>query len=335
MATNMVMEDNSRQSVICTHPAAPSSGQPCRLGSRTGVALTTEAGTASPTGNPSGYTTVDFGYRQWKLSVKGVNDSGNSAVADGDELYYVDADVNDGSGFLSKKNSGYFFGYARAAVNSAATATILVDHVMSPGSGTLGTGTVGTTQLQDLGVATGDIADAAITSAKLTTTMATGFIPLPLAQARLIAANDIAAKNAADGGLVSLDTDPTFKRVNGATDKQLRIAWAATSVIPITWAFPYPPDLDDAATMVVHLLCGMSGAADTPVIAVSFWEGVGDTNAGGNTAALAAAVADKTVIIAAADVAAYPKAGSIDLVPAAHGTDAIYLYAAWITYTRK
>jgi hypothetical protein len=56
-------------------------------------------------------------------------------------------------------------------------------------------------------------------------------------RARIIASNDIAAKGTPDGGTVSLDTDPTFKRVNAATDKQLRIAWAATSVIPIHMGF--------------------------------------------------------------------------------------------------
>lgn len=174
-----------------------------------------------------------------------------------------------------------------------------------------------------------------LTAAGLPTNLGTGTIQLPLTAFRLIASSDIAAKNAADGGLVSLDTDPTLKRVNGATDKQLRIAWAAASVVPITVQFAYPPDLDDTADVVVHLLCGMAGATDTPVIGVAYFEGVGDTNAGGDTAALAAAVADKTVTVLATDIGASPKAAIIELIPAAHGTDALYLYAAWITYTRK
>jgi hypothetical protein len=35
-----------------------------------------------------------------KVPVKGANEAGNIAVSDGDRLYYVDADVNDGTGFL-------------------------------------------------------------------------------------------------------------------------------------------------------------------------------------------------------------------------------------------
>lgn len=327
MATNMTRDDIYRIPVVCSDPATPASGDPVRYGLLTGVALVAE----SAGGNATGETTVDFGPREWNLSVKAVNDSGNSAVAKGDAIFYVDADTPK----LSKKSSGYFFGIASEAITSGSTATIKVMHIPSPGAGTLGSGTVGATNLATDSVTTVKIADAQVTAAKLTTTMATGFINLPLTGWRLTAANDIAAKNAADGGLISLDTDPTLKRVNAATDKQLRIAWAATSVVEITCQFAYPPDLDDTAAVTFNALMGMSGAADTPVIAVSFWEGVGDTNAGGNTAALAAAVAQKTVVIAAGDVGAYPKAATVGLIPAAHGTDAIYMYAAWITYTRK
>jgi hypothetical protein len=175
-----------------------------------------------------------------------------------------------------------------------------------------------------------------VTAAKLSTTLATGFIPLPLAQARLIATNDIAAKNAADGGLVSLDTDPTFKRVNGATDKKLRMSWAAASVIPVQWDITYPPDLDDTANVIVHVLAASAGATNSPVIAVAYFEGLGDTNAGGNTAAVTGTtITDYSVTITAANIGAYPNAASIELVPAAHGTDALNLYAVWVEYTRK
>jgi len=56
------------------------------------------------------------------VSVKGVDGGGNSAVAVGDKLYYVDADTPP----ISKKTSGTFFGYALGAVSSGATATINV-----------------------------------------------------------------------------------------------------------------------------------------------------------------------------------------------------------------
>jgi len=87
----------------------------------TGVALTDEA----EGGNATGYTTVDFTMKVWDLSVEGTDEDGNSAVAVGDALFYADAD----GATLSKDPTGYFFGFAMEAVNSAATATINVLHV--------------------------------------------------------------------------------------------------------------------------------------------------------------------------------------------------------------
>lgn len=128
MATNAVHNEGRKLSVTCSHPTTPSSGQPVRVGQSVGVAVTDE--------RTDGTTTVDFGDGVYDLSVKGVNDAGNSAVAVGDQLFYVDADIDDGTGFLSKKDSGYFFGFANEAVTSGATATVEVRVVNAPGPGT-------------------------------------------------------------------------------------------------------------------------------------------------------------------------------------------------------
>lgn len=162
-----------------------------------------------------------------------------------------------------------------------------------------------------------------------------GFIPLALADAREVSSN--AAINAAgNGGLLASDTTPIFQRVNGATDKALRLNWAATNVDEITWALAYPPDLDDNAALEVHFLAAMAGASDTPTLTVGYFEGVGDTDAGGATAAVTGTtVAEYSVSIAGSDVSTPPKFASISLVPGAHGTDALYVYAAWVEYTRK
>lgn len=313
MATNIVKQPGWNLSVVCSAPTTPQTGDPVRYGEMTGIALTDEG----EGGNIATETSVYFGPGVFNLSVKGIDGSGNSAVVAGDTIYYVDGD----SPPLSKKASGYFYGFAMGGVGSGSTANI--DVMKIPAGSNTGT------------VATSDIATGAVTAAKLATTLKTGFIPLPLTGFRLIATNDIAAKNAADGGLISLDTDPTLKRVNGATDKKLRIAWAATSVIEIVNDFVYPPDLDEASNVEVHILAAMAGADDTPTIAVSFFEGVGDTNAGGNTAAITGTtVTEYSVAITAANVGATPKAASIGFVPAAHGTDALYIYGAWIEYVR-
>lgn len=162
-----------------------------------------------------------------------------------------------------------------------------------------------------------------------------GFIPLNLVDAREVSTN--ATINAAgNGGLLASDTTPILQRVNGATDKALRLNWAASNVDEIAWSFVYPPDLDEAQPVEVHVLAAMAGSSDTPVLTVGYFEGVGDTDAGGATAAVTGvAVAEYSVSIAAVDVGLTPKAASVSLVPGTHGTDALYLYAAWIEYTRK
>lgn len=115
MAKNLKYANVDGLRVACTDPATPASGDPVRYGEMTGVALTAE--------DSGGLTQVDFRPgRVWNLSVKGVDGVGNSAVAEGDKLYYVDADTPK----LSKKNTGRFFGYAQGTVNSGATATIAV-----------------------------------------------------------------------------------------------------------------------------------------------------------------------------------------------------------------
>lgn len=321
MAKNRVRKDGYHLSVVASDPATPASGDPVRFGLLTGVALTAEAtGSNTWTGNATGNTSVDFGPSVWSLSVKAVNDSGNSAVAAGDAIFYVDADTPK----LSKKASGYFFGFALAAVTSGSTATIDVVHAPSPGSATLAASAVNTTQL----------AANAVTAAKLTSTLATGFIPIPLASFREVSAND-SINTAGDAGVLSKNTTPIFERINAATDKQLRINWAASNSDEIMASFPYPPDLDDTATVIVNLLMVMGGATDTPTVAVSYFEGVGDTNAGGNTTALSNALTKKTVTIAASDVGPYPTMASIGIVVGAHTTDAAQLLGAWIEYTRK
>jgi hypothetical protein len=312
MAKNILFDPGEQLDLVCSDPATPASGGPVRVGSATGIALTNE--------QADGKTTVKLGGFVAELSVKGVDGSGDSAVALYDALWYVDADTPK----ISKKATGYFFGFALDTVNSGATKTIPVWHPPAIGTGSLAAGSIGATQLANNGV----------TAAKLTASLATGFVPLALSQAREIATNDII--NAAGiGGILSSDSTPALKRVNGATDKKQMIEWVASNNDEIVWDFPYPPDLDDSAAVEVHLLAKMSGATNTPAIAVSYFEGVGDTNAGGNTAALSSTLADVSVTIAAGDVGPAPTSASIGLVPAAHTTDKVQVLAAWIKYTRK
>lgn len=166
-----------------------------------------------------------------------------------------------------------------------------------------------------------------------------GWIPIPLSLWREVVSNDIAALATAgttgSGGVLATDTTPAYEYVNGATDKAHRILWAATNVDKIACSVPLPPDIDDAATMTFHVIAGMGGATDTPTLTLAAFFGVGDTDAGGATAALAATAAEKTRTLTAADVLAYPNSLAIELTPGTHGTDTVVLYASWLRYTKK
>lgn len=316
MATNLIMKDGRYLSVACSDPATPASGNPVRFGAMTGVAQGAEGA------DVTSETTVDFGQAVYALSVKAVNASGNSAVAAGDSLFYVDADTPK----LSKKNTGYFFGFALAAVESGATATINVLHVPAPGTGTIGTGEVTTTKL----------GANAVTAAKLTATLATGFIPLDITTVKIISSNAIG--NTTEGLLPDGNTDPILQRTNGATDKALRLVWAANSAVEVQFgAVPKPPDLDDTAALTVNLMISKDTNTDTTAeVAVGVFDGIGDTNCGGNTAALASAsLAKYSVSVAHGDLADYPGMLNIVLTPGTHANDAIRLHAAWLEYTRE
>lgn len=114
MATNITRQLGNQLAVTVSHPTAPDSGNPVRWGAKAGIALIDED-------TVDGKTTVKFDGCA-TISVKGIDGSGNSAVAEGDALYYTDADTPP----VSKKATGVLIGHAMAAVASAATATIEV-----------------------------------------------------------------------------------------------------------------------------------------------------------------------------------------------------------------
>jgi predicted RecA/RadA family phage recombinase len=113
MAKNEVFRDADRLQVAATDPTTAASGDPVVYGQRPGVCEVSE--------DANGLASVKFS-GEFTFSVKGVDGSGNIAVAEGDILYYVSADTPK----LSKKATGVRYGYAAAAVTSGATATIPV-----------------------------------------------------------------------------------------------------------------------------------------------------------------------------------------------------------------
>ncbi|MEE9451091.1 MAG: DUF2190 family protein [Ignavibacteriaceae bacterium] len=167
MADNRIKEVGRKLSLTCTHPASPSSGDPVRIGNLIGVALTDE--------RTAGDTTVDL-EGVYDLSVKGEDDDGNSAVAVGDKLYYVDADVDDGTGYLNKKVTGYFAGIALEVVTSGSTTTINVRVGSAIG---LGDASLPRVSVTSQSVAFGDFTDVDTTGyVDLDTDMPAGAIPI-------------------------------------------------------------------------------------------------------------------------------------------------------------
>jgi hypothetical protein len=233
---------------------------------------------------------------------------------------------------VSSKHSGWRYDATNARLDFYFQGT-RVFHATASGI-VLASGKVLDTSAGSMTSAAGEIG-----AADLSANLKTGFIPLPLGAWRLVASNDVPAIAVAsgNGGNLGVDTAPKLKRVSTSTDKKMRIEWAASSSVEIMADVVYPPDLDDTATVTLNLLLAKDTNTDNTVtVAAGYFEGVGDTNAGGNTAALAAAtLAQKTVVIAAADVGTYPNAASVTLTPGTHTTDAIYLYGSWLTYTRK
>lgn len=118
MATNLVRNEGRYLTGAASYPATPVTGDPVLLGQIPGVALTDEA----EGGNATGEITIDTG-GVYNLSVQAVNNSGNSAVAIGDILYY---EAGETPPINKDGTSGVRFGYALGTVTAGATATIAV-----------------------------------------------------------------------------------------------------------------------------------------------------------------------------------------------------------------
>lgn len=147
MADNLVQKEGRYQQWVV---ASKSAGDPVINNGMTGVCLTDS--------DAANKVSVDMA-GVYDLSVKGVNDAGNSAVSVGDKIFYVIGDTP----LLSKKGSGYFFGFALGTVGSSLTATIPVLQIQGPGPGTADilAGAIATEELADEAVTVDKMADLA------------------------------------------------------------------------------------------------------------------------------------------------------------------------------
>ena len=160
---------------------------------------------------------------------------------------------------------------------------------------------------------------------------AVGFMPLALGSLRDIATDEISSP-------LDDTTTPAFERINGATDKGLRVIWGLSNNDEVAFPEVYmPPDIDTDQDITVHIVGEMSGVTDTPTIDVLVFDSSGDTEMGGVTATFTDTRAEKTVTISAADITGHPLGWlSISLIPVgAHATDTLAIFSVWIEYTRK
>lgn len=119
MATNKVQDGKLLELTV---GSTVTSGDPVIVGNAIrGVAITDYNST-------SGKAIVDT-EGVYDLSVKAVDDAGNSTVAVGDRIYYTSTDTP----VLSKKKSGKFFGIALEGITAGTTATINVKIVQPSG----------------------------------------------------------------------------------------------------------------------------------------------------------------------------------------------------------
>lgn len=120
MATNKVSDGKQFNIAV---PSGVTSGDPTLVGSLLPCVALTDR-------DSSGNATIDCD-GIYDLSVKGVDDNGNSAVAVGDRLYWTTGDTPK----INKKISGALFGFALEAVGSGSTATINVKLAGLAGAG--------------------------------------------------------------------------------------------------------------------------------------------------------------------------------------------------------
>lgn len=163
------------------------------------------------------------------------------------------------------------------------------------------------------------------------------FVPIPLTSWLDGGAPMAAFVDGSVNGVALVDSEVVGFRFNPVGED--------TSVLSTSVALP--PDLDDAADVVLHVAAARIGAADTTTVlsGAAFFQTMGaayDADADAITvdsAALAAAtkvVTEYTLTIAAADVPAAPAVLTLTLAPsAALDADDLVICGTWIEYTRK
>ena len=172
----------------------------------------------------------------------------------------------------------------------------------------------------------------------------TGFVPVPLTSLREVNSNDIPALSdtpltsdpAGAGGILAPNTTPILEFANGDTDSCLRLNWAASNQDAVVFQVPLPPDLDTSGNVEIHLRAASASTTDAAGFDADSYFNEGDTKVEDSAAQASASATyeELTITIAATDVPSGAQTLTVELTPQAHTTDAMYLTAVWVEYTR-
>jgi len=231
-------------------------------------------------------------------------------------------------GKVSDTSNGSSIGKAKEAATADGDIIEMVPHGVK-------STTAGTVSIADAGgfTATATV-EAALQEIYQSLLSAQGFIPISLTQLREVASNDIQAL-AAHGGILAKDSTPILEYTNGDTDSALRLNFDGGDVNPVVLQVPLPPDLDVTADLVLHIRAAMEDTNDTPTIASDTYFNEGDTKVEDASAAITGtAYAEYTITIATADIPAGAQTVTIELTPGTHDTDALFITALWLEYTK-
>jgi hypothetical protein len=182
-----------------------------------------------------------------------------------------------------------------------------------------------------------DTAQADIDALQADALTTQAFIPIPIMSWTDNGAPLIVFADGTANGTALVDSEAFGFRFNPVGED--------TSVL--VTSVPMPPDLDDAADIVLHVMCFRVGASDTTTVLVgnAFFQTVGAAHTADadaitvNSAAIDAATTvleEVTLTIAGADVPASPSTLTLTLAPsAALDADDLVIVGTWLEYTRK
>lgn len=199
--------------------------------------------------------------------------------------------------------------------------------------------TAATVSVADSGnIITATTVEAALAEIFVDRTSIQNFIPISLYSLREVTAGMAVANASGNGGVLASDTTPILAPINGATAGCQVVKWAAGNSDPVAFQVALPPDINDAANLLVKgRVANTATATGTPTFTLTSYfnetgAAVADTMAASGASTTFAEV---TATIAAGDVPAGAQTLTCKLVPGTHATAAWSLSALWIEYKRS